>query len=377
MISGGAVCSLARMNSRTTHAEPHGGSEARNVQRLRSARLLFDAELTAGLVDEAALWNPTVTKVVRARAVPPRPLRIAEQLRRKLGRLDFNQSVAAPFLAARNEVLGEYTGTPRLLVRVDEFPHYLAWDDPERFGTGPYARFHEIMRSEGVPYLLAVLPRVSREPLEPAGTDWRALEQTEVEMLHRVSDEGVALGLHGLDHRTRYASPRRHSELCGLSTEQTERLLDEGLEELARHDIHPKVFVPPYNRFDAIQYALLARRFRIVCGGPESIGLMGFQRTPLWYGDAVYLPAYEPFYGSAQELLPAVGRVAESAPGLWVPLVLHWGWEAEAGWGELQRLASAIAPYAVAWDELLAAIDRSREGLPPGDADRVGRGVTP
>ena len=46
-------------------------------------------------------------------------------------------------------------------MRVDEFPHYMAWDDPEGFGTARYERFHEIMAGAGVPYLVAVL-RVSR-----------------------------------------------------------------------------------------------------------------------------------------------------------------------------------------------------------------------
>jgi peptidoglycan/xylan/chitin deacetylase (PgdA/CDA1 family) len=362
MIPGGAVCSLAGVGQRVSAPDLEGPADVVAAQQLRSARLLFDAELASGLVSDRALENPVVRRAVRMHEVPARPLRVAEQLRRKLGGLDYEGSVAAPFLEARREVLGEYAAPPRLLVRVDEFPHAHAWDDPESFGVAQYARFHEIMRGAGVPYLVAVLPRVSREPLAPAGTDSRPLEGPELEMLRRVAGEGVSFGLHGLDHRTRHTSPRRHSELCGLTPTQTEQLLDKGLEELGRHDIHPNVFVPPYNRFDADQYALLARRFEVVGGGPESIGLMGFQRTPLWRGDAVYLPSYEPFYGKAQELLSPVARIAESAAGLWVPVVLHWGWEAEAGWRELERLASMIAPYAVAWDEFLKAVTRSREG---------------
>lgn len=340
-----------------------------SAQQLRSARLLFDAELATGLVSEKELESRAVGRAVCAHKVPPRALRVGQQLRRKLGRLNYEGSVAAPFLAARHAVLGEHAAPPRLLVRVDEFPHVYAWDQPARFGTARYARFHEIMRDAGVPYLLAVLPRVSREALVPTGTDWRHLEHHELEMLRSVAEEGVSFALHGLDHRTRHLSPRRHSELCGLTPTETERLLDEGMEELAQHDIRPEVFVPPYNRFDANQYPPLARRFEIVCGGPESIGLMGFQRTPLWRGDSVYLPAYEPFYGSAQELLPSAARVAESAPGLWVPVVLHWGWESDAGWGELERLAAAIAPHAVAWDEFLAAVTRSRGGSPSAATD--------
>ena len=93
---------------------------------------------------------------------------------------------------------------------------------------------------------------------------------------------------------------------------ETEQLLDDALAELARHEIRPDVFVPPYNRFDARQFEALARRFAVVCGGPESIGLMGFQRTPQWRGETVYLPSYAPVYGRAARVL-ARGRALRSS----------------------------------------------------------------
>jgi hypothetical protein len=327
----------------------------------RTARLLFVHELTAGAVHYSELDTPQVRAATCVRGVPALRIRIAQRLRYKLGKLDFERDVAAPLVAARQAVLGGHApGPPRFLVRVDEFPHYLAWDDPRRFGTERFERFHEILAGAGVPYLPAVLPRVSHEPLSPSGTRWRALDQGEIAMLARLAGEGVSFGLHGLTHRTRFASPRRHSELCGLSPAATASLLDAGLEELAALGIHPKVFVPPYNRFDAAQFDLLAPRFEVVCGGPESIGRVGFQRAPQWRGDTVYLPSYAPFYGRAGEVLPAVRHAVEVACGLWIPIVLHWGWEADAGWGELEQLAGALAPYAADWQDFLAAVDRSR-----------------
>jgi hypothetical protein len=299
-------------------------------------------------------------------AVPPRPVRLGEQLLYKLGRRYGERALVDRQLADR--VVGDHTDTavPRILVRVDEFPHYQAWDEPDRFGTSRFERFHEIMAGAGVPYLIAVLPRVSRAPLSPMGTDSRPLEDEEVAVLRRLAGECVCFALHGHDHRTRFASARRHSELCGLDRVQTERLIDEALAELAGHGIEPKVFVPPFNRFDARQLGWLARRFAVVCGGPESIGQMGFQRTPQWRGETVYLPSYAPFYGHAAEMLPAVERAIERAAGLWVPVVLHWGWEAQAGWRDLERLVARIAPYAAPWEDFHAAIERSRA---PGISD--------
>ena len=272
--------------------------------------------------------------------------------------------MADPLQAARRAALGDGAlAAPRFLVRVDEFPHYMAWDDPDRHGTVAYLRFHAVMSAAGVPYLIAVLPRVSREALDPQGGRWRPLEDHERELLRRLPQDAVAFGLHGLDHRTRFASPRRHSEFCGLDPAATEALLDEALSELAPLGISPQVFVAPYNRFDAAQYDLLARRFAVVCGGPESVALMGFQPTPVWRGEAVYLPSYFPLYGHAREVLPAARRLIEGHVGLWAPIVLHWGWEAEDDRAALERLLELIAPYSASWEDFLAAVRLS--GAPP------------
>ncbi len=329
---------------------------------MRTARLLLDAELSTSALAEDALSLREVRSATRVRAVPPRPLRVVQQVRYKLGRLDFDAAVMAPLMAARRAALGgdAASASPRFLVRVDEFPHFQAWDDPARYGTERYERFHEVMNAAGLEYLVAVLPRVSREPLDPAGKESRALDAGELEMLRRIAGERVSFGLHGLDHRTRFLSPRRHSELCGLGVGETVALLDRALVELAPYGIRPQVFVPPYNRFDAAQFDALARRFEVVCGGPESIGTMGFHRSPQWRGETVYLPSYLPMYGTAAEALPAARRAIELGAGVWVPIVLHWGWEMRDDWEQLKRLAELIAPYAASWEDFREAIARSR-----------------
>jgi len=342
-------------------SNPRSRAAPWRLEQLGTAHLLFDAELQAGKLAIGALSAPEVRRATTVRRVPPRPLRLAQRVRYRLGGLRFEPAVAEPLLAARRAALGSRSAAPpRFLIRVDEFPHYKADDEAERFGVAGFERFHEIMLGAGAPYLLAVLPRVSHEPLSPEATGSRALDAEELEMLGRLRGEGVTLALHGLDHRTRFASPRRHSELCGLSDARLDGLLDQALGELAPHEIHPQVFVAPYNRFDAAQFPVLARRFAIVCGGPESIGMMGFQSTPQWREESVYLPSYAPFYGRSGEVLTAVERMIEEACGLWIPLVLHWGWEADDGWSDLERLAARVAPYAADWGELAGAIERGR-----------------
>jgi hypothetical protein len=372
MIPGGRCVlwrgDLCRECNRRREPDVVTSSEPRlSTDELRNARLLLDS---AGS-DGSFPVGPATTALrdaVSVRSVPPRVARLFAQVRYKLGALDYTTSVAGPMLAARRELLGDDANRPpRFLIRVDEFPHYRAWDQPELVGTARFERFHSVMAGANVPYLLAVLPRVSREPLSPSATGSRPWEQDEVAMLHRVASEGVSYGLHGHDHRTRFSSPRRHSELCGLDAAHTEALIAQACEEVHARGLRPDVFVAPYNRFDARQFPLLARRFKVVCGGPESVGLMGFQATPQWRGDAVYLPSYAPFYGRASAMLDAVASVIKQAPGLWVPLVLHWEWEQESGWRELERLAELIAPYARDWHEFIAAVDRSAEFADGGE----------
>lgn len=341
---------------------PTPASAAPDLDAARGVRLLFDAEIASGALDAQAALVPRALDALRPHPVHPAPWRLAQDVARKAGRLDHERANDGPLTAVRRAVLGETAAAPpRFLVRVDEFPHYKAWDEPGRYGSDGFRRFHEILRAAGVPYLIAALPRVSRVPLDPAGSDWRPLDDDEAELLREIARDGATLALHGRDHRTRFASPRRHSELAGLDAAATAALLDEGLAELAARELpRPQVFVPPYNRFDAAQLPALAERFAVLGGGPEAIRRLGFQRAPQWRDGIVYLPAYAPFYGHAREVLPAAQRAIDRRTGLWTPLVLHWGWEADAGWGDLERLCAAIAPHAVPWDDFLTAVERSR-----------------
>jgi len=331
----------------------------------RSASLLLDPSGAASIHPDQEL--PAVRRAVRSRNVPGTALRYTQRLSMKRGGLGYERDSLEPMIRARRAVLGDAgAGPPRLLVRVDEFPHAGGFDNPAT--VADMTHFHGIMRRAGVPYLIAVTPRVARNYLSPRDTASRPLRADEKEMLGRLAEDGVAFAQHGLDHRTRYSEPRRHTELCGLGTADLSALLDEGLGILGELGIHPRVFVPPFNRFDAAQYPSLAKRFSVVCGGPETVPLLGFHATPLWRGDAVYLPAYPPLYDRAAGVASGVRRLVEREPGVWAPLALHLPWEAEDGWSDLERLAEQMAPYAASWDDFLAAVDASRHAGTPAAA---------
>ncbi len=350
----GRVEHVSTLGSR--HSRPERGDAE------RTARLLVDDGIVSGRIDGDASLDRSLLRSIGAREIPPAPVRALQAAlknRRPPPELERDVEAAAE---VRRQLLGPAAeGPPRFLIRVDEFPHFRAWDDPARFGIERFRRFHEIMREAGVPYLIAGLPRLSRNPLDPDERAWRPLDDAERALLARLPSEQVTIALHGHDHRTRARSSRRHSELSGLDAQATGALLDLAVDELQRASgERARVFIAPYNRFDPAQWPALSARFAVVGGGPESIRTFGVQSTPQWRGDAVFLPAYAPHYGHAREVMPAAQRSVARAAGLWTPIVLHWGWEADAGWQDLKRLAAVLAPHAVKWSDFLAAVDRSR-----------------
>lgn len=314
-------------------------------------------ELMSGAVSEADVTRASVLRELASRPVPPRPVRAAQRLAMKAGRLGGLEDFLAPCVAARTAVPEvPAAAPPRFLIRVDEFPHYAAYDEPARYGLEAAWRFHGIMAGAGVRYLLAIVPQLTRNPLDPHASGGRPLEEGELELIGQMRDDGVVFAQHGTTHRTRHPRPRHRSELCGLSRAELDTHLDIGLRLLAGAGIEPRVFVPPFNRFDAAQYEALAARFDVVCGGPETVALMGFHTGPLWRGEAVYLPCYRPLYGTARDLLATVERIIAQQVGTWIPIVLHVGWEVDEGLASLPELARRIAPYALGWDEFLSAV---------------------
>jgi peptidoglycan/xylan/chitin deacetylase (PgdA/CDA1 family) len=308
----------------------------------------------------------------RRTGLPSLPRRYAQAIAFKRGQLTWAETVVEPLAAAREAALGDGAGAPRVLLRVDEFPHAAGFDPRGRFTTDAFRRFHAVLAEAGVPYLLAITPRVSRDYLDPSVTESRPLDDGEVETLRQLAAEGIAFALHGADHRTRQANPRRHSEFCGLDPRAAAERIDGALATFAELGLATPVFVPPFNRLDARQYDLLAERFAVVCGGPESIRLLGFAPGPVWRGDAVYLPSYAPLYGTAGQVAPEVARLERRGAAIWAPATLHWGWELEDDFVALARLARLLSGCASNWGEFLTAVEATRPGvgsvspLPPG-----------
>ena len=185
--------------------------------------------------------------------------------------------------------------------------------------------------------------------------------------------DGVTFAAHGLTHRTRDADPRRRSEFRGLSAPEARQLADESLRLLGQVGVHPRVFVPPFNRFSPVHYHALASRFDVITGGPESIALMGAQPSPRWLGEGVYFPCYPPLYGRARVVQGERERVVARSPGTWIQATLHLSWEVNDGLEDMKRLADWLAPYAVSWEEFLVAVRSTRDRVNGGSIPPAGR----
>jgi hypothetical protein len=329
-----------------------------------SADLSRNISLHLGEVDAKGL-GAQATGVLRPSTVPSAPLRAVQRLAMKLGRLDWEERWLARLLAARRSVLADAaSGPPRFLVRVDEFPYYTSFDRPQDLDMS--RRFHEVMASAGVAHLMSVVPQLTHAPLSAGSNGGRPLGAEEIELLEQMRRDNVTFAQHGTSHRTRFESPRRRSELCGLTPAEADRVLEDGRRLLAEAGVEAtRVFVPPFNRFDAAQYPMLTTRFDVICGGPESVALIGFHGGPLWRDGAVYLPCYAPLYADSRTILPMAERMIDLAPGTWIPIVLHTSWEQADDFRSLRRLAERIAPFAVHWEDFLAEVDRSAGASEP------------
>lgn len=331
---------------------------------IRTVGLLFGEELALGLIEPEALRGDAVQRAVHGQAVPSAFSRRYQRRQMRRGRLTNAAAVLTPQMDARRAVLGDAAyGRPKLLLRVSAFPAADAFDDADGAGTIAAATLHGLLRAAGVPYLMAVTPRVARLPLETGVSQWREHSDGERGLLAELRRDGVAFGLHGLDGRTRARKASRRSEFRGLKSKAVGQRLDTAREALRDEALHADVFVPPYDRFDAASWTAIASRFDVVCGGPQSVDSFGFHRAPSWRGDTVWLPAYPPLHGPASAMLPAVQALVDDGVGLWIPLAIDAAHEAQDDFRALGQLATALGAGQLArpWDDFLLAVRASRQ----------------
>jgi diadenosine tetraphosphate (Ap4A) HIT family hydrolase len=225
-----------------------------------------------------------------------------------------------------------------VLLRLDAFPG-------ARAGADRLDAAARLLRATGIPFLLTVLPRVPEAGDGTARRRHAAAEADRLDELRR--DPGVAFGAGGLDGRP----------LDQLEPAALEAALDEADAVLARYGIAPDVLVAPGGRVHLRRFRALAERYTVICGGPGSVDHMGFHRTPLWRGDAVWMPTYAPLAGPPGEVARGLRSLAAREAALWLPAVLEL---ADLDEDALRDVAEALTGLARPWDEFLAAARAAR-----------------
>ena len=297
------------------------------------------------------------------------PSAVSRRYQRRLlanGALRYEARTVARQMAARRAVLGDAAaGPPRVLLRAGAFPHPLADQDPGRFGVEPFRRTQATLAEAGVPYLVAVTPRVSARPLDRTDARWRPLRDDELEILADLRHEGVAFAAHGLDHRTRrrFGAP---SELGGVKDKDLGAHLDLAAAELADAAIRPEIFVPPFDRFGWREWDAIAQRYPVITAGHDSVDALGYHDGPLWRGDAVWLPVYAPLDGPPLDVLAAVRGLADGGASVWLGAAVDWS--AAADGSQLGALAHGIREWAVDWECFLDAVRGSAGDVAPTSA---------
>lgn len=226
----------------------------------------------------------------------------------------------------------------RFVLRVDDFPSPFA--PPDRF-----ARFHEVAREHGIPYLLAVTPFLDRG--EPG-----RLSDEELGILQRCAGEGAEVALHGFSHRSRYG--RRRTELVGMPAGDLREELARADAYLSEQDLRPIGFVAPYNSYDAKTIPVLAERFPIICGGPESIAALGLRAGPSFLRQSLYVPSYRGAYDLTAGQIDRFDRLIGEARGLTLPLTLHWANEVRDELRGFRALCRRLAGATLRWSDLVA-----------------------
>jgi peptidoglycan/xylan/chitin deacetylase (PgdA/CDA1 family) len=228
----------------------------------------------------------------------------------------------------------------KFLLRVDDFPSFFADSDS-------FLRFHEIAAANGLPYLLAVTPFLDRK-----GAETR-LSDREVEILQACTLEGAELALHGFTHRRRFKN--YSSELVSMPPSVLREEIRRAEAYLLENDLGTIGFVAPFNSYDAFTVSVLAERFPLLCGGPESVRSLGYRAGPSFLMQSVYVPSYQGAYDIIDKRgLKAFDELASRADGATVPITLHWANQSGKNFAVFRDLCSRLKNRTESWSNFLS-----------------------
>jgi len=109
----------------------------------------------------------------------------------------------------------------KVLIRVDDFPHWTK-------SFADFKKFDKIMKKYCITYILAVTPKIAKNPKSISNNKYRELTKSEMEFLKRGEIENrITIAMHGLTHQT--TSNKKFSEYIGKDNKEIEKEIKLGL----------------------------------------------------------------------------------------------------------------------------------------------------
>lgn len=232
------------------------------------------------------------------------------------------------FMNKKNESFPE-----KFLLRIDDFPSLSRPSED-------FLKCHEELSRAGIPYLLAVTPFLKHADGSAYLTD------REIQILRKCAREGAEIALHGFSHESR--SLENKSELLEMPAAELSGSLDKALAYLKKINLEPVAFVAPFNSYDSRTLPVLAGRFPVLCGGPESVDSVGYRLGPSFLHGSLYVPSYRGVY----DVSALAQNVSSAAPHLPVPVSIHW-----VNRKDTSTLIDQLKNRTISWSQLTAFSD--------------------
>lgn len=233
-----------------------------------------------------------------------------------------------------------FGGDETILMRVDDFPR-------TDMNLKDFKMFDSIMKRFDIPYLLGVTPNLCLNPLNPNSTEFHKLTKAEIEIIRNLKD--VELAMHGVTHQTRdYGYLRlllgHYSEFEGMDERATSTKLERGFKLFREYGLkRPRIFIPPFNRFDEENLNVFRKHFKFVMGGPETKkAIKKRDRGELIISDGFY-------YGHSYDIFLEPDDFESDGCCC---IALHWGWETDNDFLSLKKLLVEIEGNVARWGKL-------------------------
>jgi peptidoglycan/xylan/chitin deacetylase (PgdA/CDA1 family) len=190
----------------------------------------------------------------------------------------------------------------------------------------------------------------------------RPLSTADVDVLRACTSEGAQLALHGFTHVSHYRNYA--SELAGVPTVALRKEVERADSYMHANRLETIGFVAPYNAYDPLTLGVLAERYPLICGGPESVVTLGYRAGPAFLLRSLYVPSYRGAYDVTLEPIARFDRTIAEAGGLTIPVTLHWANEVRDGFRAFRSLCQRLRGRTSRWSDLLsvAAVLEERDG---------------